>query len=196
MINSLTRSFIGLVALVGIGGTAQAAFVPATWTDTYDNGTGVYLGAGESYDYYHDIAFFDDFKVGSDVVTDFLLTIDIFDDRADKWYELELARINIPGILGDGFVSSFSFGDDAYAGWSIAGLFELNLLGTLSVTISSIFGDFVVGTSDLVANGYAHVADAPSTSVPEPSTLALLGLGLLGVAAGARRRKGKANVTR
>lgn len=41
MIRSLARSLISLVALAGLAGTAQAAYVPATWSDTYDVGTGV-----------------------------------------------------------------------------------------------------------------------------------------------------------
>jgi hypothetical protein len=83
----------------------------------------------------------------------------------------------------------FNFGNDAYSGWSVAGLLELNSLGSLSVTITSLFGDFVFGGSHLVANGLASTG--PATSVPEPSTLALLGLGLLGIAVGARRKARK-----
>ena len=71
---------------------------------------------------------------------------------------------------------------DAEAGWSIAGLFELNLLGSLHVTITALTGDFMFGGSHLVADGYTN-------NVPEPSTIALLCIGLLGIAAGARRRK-------
>lgn len=173
------RPLISLIALLGLAGTAQAAYVPATWSDSI--GTDVYLGAGQSLQYSHDITSAG-FNVGSDIVTNFLLTIDLFDDKNDKWYELEAAFIDLPGYIGDGFATSFTFGDDAYAGWSIAGLFELNLLGTLTVTITSIYGDFMFGGSDLVANGYA-------ASVPEPSTLGLLGIGLLGIAAASARRR-------
>ena len=178
MIRSLNRALFSLVALVGLAGTANAAFVPATWTDTYDVGTGIAIGGGSSsqYSYFHDLAF-DGFKVGSDLVTNFLLTIDLYDDQSRD--AIEIAYVDIAGLTGDKLV--FSFGDSAYAGWSIAGILELNLLGSLGVTITSITGDFVFGGSQLVANGF-------TSSVPEPSTLALLGLGLLGVAAGARRK--------
>lgn len=179
MIRSLTRALIGLAALIGLGGTAQAAYVPATWTDSYDVGTGIYLDTGDSYAYTHDITL-DGFNPSSDLVTDFKLTLNLFDDAQDQWYDFELGAISVSDVIG-GLFSSFSLGSDVNA-WSLAGLFELNDYGTLSVTITSLYGDFLFGGSELVANGFAH-------NVPEPSTLALLGLGLLGIAMGARRRK-------
>ena len=180
MIRFVTRTFLSLVALAALSGTAQAAFVPTTWTDDYITDQAVSVGSPA--EYFHDITF-DGFNVGSDIVTNFLLTIDLFDDASDRRFEGELAFVDIPGILGDRFVSTFQFGDAAYAGASIVGLFELNLLGQLSVTVSAIYGDFVLTGSHLVAKGFAQVA-----SVPEPGTLGLLGLGLLGIAFGARRR--------
>lgn len=174
----MIRSLFGLIAVIGLGSTAQAAYIPATWTD-HVNG-GVTLNGGDSITYSHDIS--DDFNAGSDLVTDFLLSIDLYDDKQDKWYDLEAAFVDVPGLLGDTVV--LNFGNDAYQGWSVAGLVELNLFGTLTVSITSLFGDFVFGGSDLVANGYAN-----ASSVPEPATLGLLGMGLLGIAAGSRRRK-------
>lgn len=178
MIRFVTRTFLGLVAVAALTGTAQAALIPATWTDEY-----LPLAQVVDHDtpaiYAHDITA-DGFNVGSDIVTNFLLTIDLFDDEKDGY---EKAYIDIPGFLGDSYVYDFQFGDGAYVGASIAGLFELTLLGQLSVTIKAISGDFYLAGSHLVANGLARVA-----SVPEPGTLGLLGLGMLGIAFGARRR--------
>lgn len=182
MIRTLNRVLIGLVALAGFAGVAQAAYVPATWNN--DITADKYIADGGSYQYTHYLTD-SGFNLGSDLVTDFNLSIDLFDDKKDGWFELEAAIVDLPGLLGDALV--FSFGNNAYNGWSIAGLLELNSLGTLTVTITSLFGDFVFGGSHLLASGLASTS-GPATSVPEPSTLALLGLGLLGIAVGARRR--------
>jgi len=194
MIRFVTRTFLGLIALAALTGTAQAAFIPATWTDDYILGTAQLVTPNSPAAYFHDITA-DGFNPGSDLVTNFLLTIDLYDDTDNSRFEGELALVDIPGFLGDRFISTFQFGDGAYAGASIVGLFELNLLGQLSVTVSSVCsallpvcGDFLLTGSHLVANGYQQV-----DSVPEPGTLGLLGLGLLGIAAGTRRRGASRN---
>ena len=79
MIRSLTRTLIGLAALVGLAGTAQAAYVPATWTDTVTPGTPIYLDGGQTHSYVHDITL-DGFNVATDHVDNFRLSINLFDD--------------------------------------------------------------------------------------------------------------------
>jgi hypothetical protein len=173
----MMRSLPGLLAVIGLGSTAQAGYIPATWTDHVDGG--VTLNRGDSITYTHDIS--DGFNIDSDLVHDFLLSISLYDDEQEKWYDIEAAFVDIPGWLGDAPV--WKLGNDAYQGWSLAGLAELNLFGSLTVSITSVVGDFVFGGSDLFARGQTDV------SVPEPATLGLLGMGLLGIAAGNRRRK-------
>ncbi|GAB6907349.1 putative Secreted protein containing PEP-CTERM bacterial domain [Desulfosarcina cetonica] len=168
-----------LVLVFGLVSVASA--VPTTWTDTIDWNPDQFVDDWNSVSYTHDITD-DGFDTifGGDYITDYSLTIRLYDDQSG-WDEVfvETAFISQPGIIGDGFYN-FSYTSETY-GWSLAGLIQLNLLGTLDVTVTSVFGDFYLDYSILTANG-------ESAPVPEPATMLLLGTGLVGLA-GASRKK-------
>ena len=179
MIRALTKTFVAVAALVGLAGTANAAFVPATWTDSV--GGTVKVNDGASYSYTHDLTD-NGFRPLTDLITNFSLSISLFDDQDLAG---EKATIEVADVLGLSNNYSFNFSTNNFNhGTTLLGLIELNALGTLSVTINSLYGDFYFGGSKLVAAGLQD-----TRQVPEPETLAMFGIGLVGVAAAARRRK-------
>jgi len=183
----LHRLFALVLLAVGFTTAARADYIPATWTDDLNVGSGVYIGNFQSYSYTHDLTD-NGFRPLTDWITGFHLSINLADDN--RGVELpELAFIDLPGFGGDGFVGNFGVSGEEFGGWSILGLLQLNVLGTLTVTINSVIGDFNLVGSRLTATGLAHVA-----SVPEPGALGLLGIGLLGMAFSMRRRKLAARV--
>lgn len=88
-------------------------------------------------------------------------------------------------------INSFDFDENEFLLTVTLTGAELDALiadGTVSVNV-----DFGVGTNLFTANSYASVEltyNTPdSSAVPEPSTLALAGLGVIGLVARARRRR-------
>jgi hypothetical protein len=167
-----------LFLIFGLGGFAGAT--PYTWVDTFDP-CDIRVGWFDSLKYEHDLT--DNtpvpFAIGEDFIYSYSLTVRLYDDGG--FLDLpEIAYINQPGLLGDGFYD-FSY-ENRELGWSLAGLIELNLLGQLSVSIDSWFGDFYFDYSQLTARGENN---AP---VPEPATMLLLGSGLIGLAGFGRKR--------
>ena len=178
------RLFALVLLAVGFSTAARADYIPATWTDNLNVGSGVYIGNSRSYTYTHNLND-NGFRPGTDLITNFHIGINLADDTRSWELLPELAFVDLPGALGDGFVSNFGVSGEEFGGWSILGLLQLNTLGTLTVTISSILGDFNLTGSTLTANGHSFV----TASVPEPGALGLLGIGLMGMAFSMRRRK-------
>ncbi|WP_439135888.1 PEP-CTERM sorting domain-containing protein [Pseudomaricurvus sp.] len=144
--------------------------------DSFDVDTDVNIGG--QYSYFHDITGYG-FTPGLDTAWSGSLAIEIFDDGcdvffcADEWF-LEIALVQVEELDFDsGGITFGDFGSDL----ELEALTSLNTNGQLNVTIRSISGDFHIGHSTL------------SVDVPTPGTAALLGLGLLGLGLGHRRKK-------
>ncbi len=136
-----------------------------------------YVGWFDSISWTHDLSD-QDFTLGSAVSA--TLSIEFSDDY-DRWYDFlpELATI-VVGVIDfqDGAVvySPVSDWSGSLGLNSIAGL---NSNGKLGVRVWSDVGDFYVGNSVLEV-----------TTVPEPATLLLMGMGLVGLGA-SRMKKSK-----
>jgi hypothetical protein len=149
-----------------------------------------YLDAGilgilgpDSYTYQHDIT--DNFFTLGSALSG-TLRINIYDDNADT------VRLLLWSFqLGEGglvTVENFDFDtggttngkSDFFSALEINALAALNADGLLDVSVTSTRGDFWVGNS---------VLEVITFDVPEPGTLALLGLSLAGLGAARRRQK-------
>jgi hypothetical protein len=177
----MNRFFALVLLAVGFATSARADYIPATWTDTVG---GASIGHWDSHTYVHNLTD-NGFRPSNDIIDSFHLAINLADDDNNFWNDLwEVAEVDLPGRDGDDpWIWNFGGSGNEYGGWSMLGLMELNELGTLTVTITSIFGDFNLVSSSLTAAGRAN------TSVPEPGALGLLGVGLMGMALSMRRRQ-------
>jgi len=171
-----TNKWTAGIALMGVVASSGAFAGPMTWVDKYDFTPDRLISTFESVVYSHDITS-EGFVVGVDDATSYSLSFNLYDDR-DK--DLEIALFSQPGYLFDS--AWFNLSGAESGGWSIAGLWQLDTSGRLTVAISSLLGDFYLGDSTLTVRGFKN-------SVPEPGTLALFGATLLGFGLIRRKRK-------
>jgi hypothetical protein len=164
----MKRFFAFVLLAFGFASASHAAYVPTTWTDADTFGNGELVSVFNPYTYTHDLTE-QGFRPQNDLIQSYQLAITWADDDNNFWRDgFEIPFVDL----------SANFSADHY-GFSILGV--LNELGTLTVTIHSLLGDFNLLGSTLTAHGYSNV--------PEPGALGLLGIGLVGIALSSRRRK-------
>jgi hypothetical protein len=165
-----------LKSLLFLGSATLVHATPVTFTDIV-NPTDQILSINGTrfFSYTHNIMD-NGFLPGSDAITDADIYITLSDDF--DIFQGESVRISLDNTE---VAHSMNVGYDTYSFNVVSSLLQTD--GSLSVTLEVLSGDFWFQQSRL------EVAANHTQAVPEPGTMALMGLGLAGIGFAARRRK-------
>jgi hypothetical protein len=170
----MKRLFALVLLAMGFASSAHADLM--TWTDSADiTGESDTIHMWQSATYKLDLTK-DGFNAATDTITAASLSI-------EGLGLLPIFEIKAPG-KGPNQSVDFEFSNSLGDWFSYTGTGHMSALGLLSLTITSIIGNFTLYDATLTAHG-----ERIATSVPEPGALGLMGLGLVGMVVGLRRRK-------
>jgi hypothetical protein len=184
--NSILKKAMCTAALIGASMGAHAT--PIIWTDTVNPSSDVAITTSSPYSYSHIITDgANGYRPGIDSISSVSLSVWLADDAFFGDIFLLGDSQETVGFRFDGGAWTSSRDVDSLDNYDFSVTSSLLSDGILNVSVRANSGDFVFDRSVLTVNGN-HATSTPPTKVPEPNTLALLGLGLLGLGFAAKRR--------
>lgn len=192
MKKKLSGGIAAIGLLIGFAGPASAAYIDYDWNDVKE-WEHFKLSEGDGgYGYWHNISGADDadaYQPGWDWIDNASIRIWLSDDldSSGEAADIDISPYLLSWGLGGGGSFDFDYTSSSFK-VSFFGLLDLRDDGTLGVYITPKDGDFYLTKSLLHSEGWRDTSRIP-VAVPEPGSLALLAIGLIGLGVALSRRR-------